>query len=253
VNPHRDDAGASGGKPPVGRPAQPAVTVGNGLGATATATGSGNASGGFQGLPLALAGAGLRMSLALSGGGIRSASVSSGVLCQLHGLGLDTCVDALSCVSGGGYVGSSYTVARAQATEHASAAATAIASGPGPSGTERTPGPPADSLSHASTAATGSGWAQEYFQNFFDHGGYLCNFAPMRGRGPHGEAEGGRPGEGGSRLLYGLRDIVFFFVFFGVTTALSMVVFLAPAIIWVRCYVQAVVITLPVVSGWGVP
>jgi hypothetical protein len=124
------------------------------------------------------------------------------VLCLLHGLGLDSSIDALSCVSGGGYVGSSYTLARAGA----------------------------DTGTVTGTPATG--WAQEYFQNFYDHGGYLCNFAPRRG--PDGEPEAGRPGEGKSRLLCGLRDIVFFFSFFGVATAMSMVIFLAPAIIWVR-------------------
>lgn len=49
------------------------------------------------------------MGLALSGGGIRSATVSLGILQKLAGAGLLKHVDYLSTVSGGGYIGSALT------------------------------------------------------------------------------------------------------------------------------------------------
>jgi hypothetical protein len=56
------------------------------------------------------------ISLALSGGGIRAGAVASGVLCYLEGSGLAQRpgIDEISCVSGGGYAGSSYTLWRAK-------------------------------------------------------------------------------------------------------------------------------------------
>ncbi len=47
--------------------------------------------------------------LALSGGGVRSATFSLGVLQAMHRYGILKCVDYLSTVSGGGYIGSSLT------------------------------------------------------------------------------------------------------------------------------------------------
>lgn len=45
--------------------------------------------------------------LALSGGGIRSSTLNLGIVQVLHGIGLFQCIDYLSTVSGGGYLGSS--------------------------------------------------------------------------------------------------------------------------------------------------
>jgi hypothetical protein len=47
-----------------------------------------------------------RIGLAISGGGIRSATFALGILEHLHAIGLLRCVDYLSTVSGGGYIGS---------------------------------------------------------------------------------------------------------------------------------------------------
>ena len=47
--------------------------------------------------------------LALSGGGIRSATFNLGILQALERCGLLRCIDYLSTVSGGGYIGSSLT------------------------------------------------------------------------------------------------------------------------------------------------
>jgi hypothetical protein len=62
------------------------------------------------------AGAGA-ISLALSGGGIRAGAVATGVLCYLEGSGLadNPGIDTISCVSGGGYAGASYTLWSAEA------------------------------------------------------------------------------------------------------------------------------------------
>ncbi|MBI5589473.1 MAG: patatin-like phospholipase family protein [Deltaproteobacteria bacterium] len=49
------------------------------------------------------------MGLALSGGGIRSATFNLGILQALDRVGLLRCIDYLSTVSGGGYIGSSLT------------------------------------------------------------------------------------------------------------------------------------------------
>jgi hypothetical protein len=49
------------------------------------------------------------LGLALSGGGIRSATFNLGILQALNRVGLLRCVDYLSTVSGGGYIGSSLT------------------------------------------------------------------------------------------------------------------------------------------------
>jgi hypothetical protein len=54
------------------------------------------------------------ISLAFSGGGVRAASEATGVLCTLHRAGLADRVDAISCVSGGGYCGASYCTWKAE-------------------------------------------------------------------------------------------------------------------------------------------
>jgi len=55
-----------------------------------------------------------RVGLAFSGGGIRSATFNLGVLKALAELGVLPCVDYLSTVSGGGYIGAWWTAWRAR-------------------------------------------------------------------------------------------------------------------------------------------
>lgn len=68
----------------------------SGTAGSASATGQGS-----QDVPI---------TLAFSGGGIRAGLIATGVLCYLEGAGLADQVDVVSCVSGGGYAGSSYTL-----------------------------------------------------------------------------------------------------------------------------------------------
>ena len=59
--------------------------------------------------------------LALSGGGIRSSTLNLGIVQVLHRIGLFKCLDYLSTVSGGGYLGSSISANYTFASEPASA------------------------------------------------------------------------------------------------------------------------------------
>src|SRR2546421_7333393 len=58
-----------------------------------------------------------RVGLAFSGGGIRSATFNLGVLKALAELGVLPCVDYLSTVSGGGYIGAWWTAWRGRRRE----------------------------------------------------------------------------------------------------------------------------------------
>ena len=155
-----------------------------------------------------------KISLALSGGGIRSATTCTGVLCYLHATGLEAGIDALSCVSGGGYVGSSYTLSHPnhRRDEDGKEATPETWAEPAPhpaSGSH-----PAAAAAHAAGAVKHD-WGLPYFRRFLNNGNYLCDFA-VNG-------------------CLGAMDTLFYSLFFVLVAFPSSVfMFFAPAYVWVR-------------------